>query len=179
MNPSLVLLERWALNSACDSTLFLYLFHRHHYLQRACSDGEKENLLRQMVAICSVEYGGRYSSAIDAPIQKLVPVDIQHLCELQGQRTDINRPIPGIPRSGWNSAIWSIWYDLYDRPLTERERYVLMCYRSIFWSYIQEGRIDLAHRVYLGALDMKERELPIQVMHPTVLRHIMKPCQRN
>ena len=70
--------------------------------------------------------------------------------------------------------VWILWLYIFDRPLTERQRYELVCYRYVFAIMLQHLHLNVAAQVYLWAMNPRSSESSINelLLQPAVIRGI-------
>lgn len=79
-------------------------------------------------------------------------------------------PMQKIPRAFWTLPVWLIWCYPFDRELSERERYVLVCYRYIFWHYYCKAEYSACAHIFIMALDPHGRTEPLPLLSREVIR---------
>jgi len=72
------------------------------------------------------------------------------------QDSSITPPLPGkymplIPDSETTWPVWILWLQIFDRDLTERQRYELSCYRYVFGLFVRHLHLAEAARVLIAA----------------------------
>lgn len=84
-------------------------------------------------------------------------------CELQS----VSKPY-------WSDPVWILWCYMFDRELTERERYILVCYRHIFAYYFFRSHYQRAALIFIAAMNPLERSEELPLQSPYILRAVLR-----
>ncbi len=75
-----------------------------------------------------------------------------------------------IPEPYWTHPVWILWCYIFDRQLSDQERYILVCYRYVFWYYFHREDYGKAAKIYIISLDPQQRDTTLALLSPEVIR---------
>jgi hypothetical protein len=99
---------------------------------------------------------------------------LENMDKLDLSINTISKKMQKIPEVYWTHPIWILWCYIFDRQLTDDERYILVCYRFVFWYYFHREEYQKASQIYILALNPQQRDSPLPLLSPEVLRANME-----
>jgi tetratricopeptide (TPR) repeat protein len=105
--------------------------------------------------------------------QQTISELLQSMDKLDLSISTCSKTMQRIPEAYWTHPIWILWCYIFDRNLSDSERYILVCYRYVFWYYFHREDYSRASQVYMLALDPQERCSELPLLSREVLRYIM------